>query len=1042
MLNIAPTGVLANAAISSVVSGSGASLDEGLSTRDGEIKINFAQAMDSSTFTADNVNLESITRGTAIDFGEVGTFPEAANRTYLFPTEEAFGEGTYWFDFSGALQKVEMGFNNSVLLYGRSFLDNGSSNDHFRVWIQRLDAGNGGTYRVYWSAGNYNNYVNVSDASVRNFDLKLKMTLTETTNNIDVYYNGAKLNSSPISGSLNKPALAGAVRSGIAVFCYTPGGEYDRHVYFGSMKCAKGETEATATPIANYDFTNLSSLEELGIDLPEPPSGTSYLRLAQDAEYMQDIAYRGSLSADGMTYTMQVDDIADGTNCRLSLSGLKDAQTGAAIADTAIDFIASDSVSSGKNYAHIKAGAGYDLDENPVLYYKNQKVVVEFDEPVSSVDTGDIVVGKYEKTDVTKFKYTAARTENQYGYLTSTEAKAHDPSKNVVFEVNMRPYNIGENASGWFRIYVGSKYYQMGYNNIQGGKYVQMSNTPGQLVESGEWYNFKTILKPTGYDFYMNGKLVGSASPGGYDFAGDLKYEYGSYSTTNAELEYDVKDARVYYEDGSEELISVKYDSTYNGLPSDIYCTVSTIKDEIIISDKLAAEPVLSADGMSCEIRLPELEKNADYAVIIDGIDGIASKTSIFRTDEYFSVDGLFSVSDITDAGGRSLVDIPYLSNKAADFRINVNGAQIDEGTITSDTVNLVKFERDDMAYINQTVQNKNNPYGKTVNDTISTHSKTKPVIIEVNMIPITAQGASNFYFNIAAGTKDDGTANGNAQLSYNNNQISLANGTKTNISDGKLHNIRVKIDADQAYLYVDGINTYNNSNMNYNGNITMTNSFYSTAIDAGTDKLEAYIKDIKVYEEGEEDAPFVYHSVKTDGFALLCENPECSLKSVEYGETDVEAKLAYENNAISVKPVKALGYLAKYRLNITDGLRDTNGISVVNPVQTEFTAVYSEHIYADNLKVTKTDTGYEGEYKIVNFTDTAESAVVILAIYDGNGLLDAIKKTVQVAANSESTDNTVVYTADKAIPDNARAVLYVWEDLTNILPVSPATIK
>ena len=1035
--------VFADTTITSVVSGNGAALTDGISSKDGEIKISFAQPMDKNSFTGDTVSLKSITKGTAIDFGEVGEFEAANSATYLFPTTEAFGKGTYWFDFSGAIKNVEMGFMNSVLIYGRSFSENGASSDHYRLWFQRLDAGNNGGYRVCWTANDYNNYVDVSGSSVKSFDLKAKMTLTAQTNEMDIYFNGIKLNSAPIKGSLNGAALADAVSSAIAVFCYTPAGSYDRHIYFNSMKCSKGETQDTAEEIANYDFTALSSLDDLGISFPSVPENTSYLRLTEDAESGEDIAYQGNLSPDGMTYTMKVADINDGASCRLSLSGLRVAMTQTVIDDMVVDFTASDSISSGRLYAHVKAGAGYDLDENPVLFYKNSKIITEFDKEVSADDVKNITVGRCEKSDAVKFKYTAPRTTNQFGYCAMGDSVAHDAGKNVVYEVNVRPYSIGADAGGWFRIYVGANMYQLGYSLIAGQQYFQMYPFGGQLVQSGQWYCFKAVLKPSGIDFYMNGKYIGTEKPDGYDFSGNLKTEHGSYALSNGDLEYDVKNIKVYYEDGSGDLITENFDRNYNKLSSDMYCTVSSIKDEIMITDKISASPVLQPDNRSCVTELGKLQKNADYAVVIDGIDGIVPKTTIFKAAEYLAVDGLFSISGITQADGRLLNEIPYLSSKSADFKINLSGAA-DESTVTKDTVKLEKFITEDMAYINQTVKNNKTPYGKTVDDKITSHSKTKPVIIELNMIPIAALENSNLYFNITAASPENAGQNGFAQLSYHDNKISFGNAGHTDISDGKMHKIQVKLDADKSYLYVDGIEKSSCESVSCNGEIMISNGFYSVAEQEGTDKLEAYIKDIKVYEEGAENSPIVNHSVQADAFAGMVENAECTIaKDIEYGNTEVDAQIKFENNSISVKPVKAFDYLSNYRVAVTDGLKDISGASVINPVEMDFVAVYSDNIYADNLKLTKTQTGYSGEYRIVNFTDTAASAVVILALYNGNGLLDMTEpKTVAVDANGKSSDNTIVYSSDIALGDNVTAVLYVWENMNNILPVAPITVK
>ena len=1041
-LSLVPAAIADSSAVTSIVTGTGDSLENGaLAAKDGEIGISFNEEMDETSLNKSSVKLQTVDTGTAIDFGENGTYTKTSGEAVEFKLAEPFEKNVYWIDITGAVRSMDNECANSMLIFARSKSESGQA-DHIRMEINRPSGSS--SYRLYFVKNNsYGRFVNISDEEAKNFNIKVKLDLTSGSM-ADVYLNNSE-KWTGLEGSEKENALDGAVSTSIVVYRYTEvtkGTEktFNRSTIISDILCKKGNAYDTAQTITSYDFKSLESLESVdGITLPSnTPEGTSYVRLAENVEYTNDIAYTGEYNSENNRYTINIPEIEDGKSCRLTLTGLK-TKNGETLEDITVPFTADINADNGKTKVSVESADGYSLEEYPSIGIQNSKLSLNFSNEISGFDANSIAVGKYELGDYTNFNYITPA--NSYPAGSVFQGISHDASRDLALEINIRPQK-NEKGNGYFNFNVGSKLIQISYAAT--GR-ITVTGGGSAPVTPGEWYKVNVVMNSSGYKYYINGNLQ-QAINYSWDFSSAVSLSYGLYLLEEGALEYDLKDIKLYYNDDNTVLNSFELDRNNTNIPQPQLFDYKVVQDEIIINDKLDLTSELSEDGKSVTVSLPDLENNTEYAVNVSGftdINGksIPSKTVAFTAKEYFEVPGFLSIAGLTDASGRELTNMPYLSSKNADFDIKMtDGTSVDLSTLQNG-VKLERFEKEDVLHIKQTKKNSKDSWGVTTQINFG-QSKTKPFTIELNMLPLESKGQSNMYFNI--GNTENRVR---AQLSYYQGNIKLANRGATNIGDKKLHKIQVRVEENSSFFIVDGNQIYENTEVNYNNIDFMSFGFYSIEKEDGIDCLDTYIKNIKVYED--EDSPLYMIDAKNVPQTII-DNPEVSIaKDVELLNEEVPVKLSCSGESIKVEPAEALSYLNTYRVRVSKELKDTNGCTLINPVAAEFMAVYSDKLYAKDLSIATENglpvSGYSGvitgSYNIYNYTGSTENAAVILAVYNGNEMIDAVKKDVSVSGGGNN-EGTITYTAGEALGENAKAVLYVWENMDNIIPIVPQKQK
>lgn len=1052
VLTLVPSqGVYANApTVTSVVTGTGDVLTNGISTEDGEIKINFSQAMSEASFNKTNVKLQSYTIGTALDAGENGEWSQNGSAWYDFPLTEVLTQNIYWFDISGQVKKLQSN-SDTVYIYIRS-----GSKEHFRVSIQRVIVEQTDVYRIYYSKDDYNTFKNVNVSDIENFNLKIKLDLTAGSNVIELYNNNGLLESG-ISGTKNVAVDGSETSSSISLFHYTETGTYDRSVYYSSLKAYKGRDHSTATNIANHDFTNLTTLNDLGISLPQEPEGTSFLRIADNVKQnIQEIAYNGVLSGDGLKYTMDVSNIPDGQNCELILSGLKDTSDNEIVSQT-IGFIADEDIPSGRKYLNLKSGAGYSLDETPILPISNPQIVAEFDDAVTSLADNSISISEYDTKDIMRIKH-----NNTAGYLTvGTYAASHVPvSGDIVFEMSFKPICANENASVYFDIQNAStRLIRVSYTNNQlvcGKNTASGATTSGlnKQIESNKWYTIKVVLDPTGTkdtQYYVNGEAWTTATKGTFS-TNDLKVVFGHYDVSaTPNMDNYVSDMRL---NDSQGVLVEKDFGTATG--SEIGIETGYVREIIRNQDVnrkyIDFTKALSSDHLFCLINVSSLKENRNHKIIIDKIidtngKSIVKKELNFQAKKFFDVSGYPSITGIEGPSGNASHETGFLSSRHSSFNILVSG-DIDDSTVEHG-VFMDKFEKTDLMHIKQKIAKLD--YSNVVENTIDTHSKNKNVVVEANIKPVNVANGGNLYFNIKAGTQKQLTY---TSLTENaNSYFAFDNAGKTSITDSRFYNLKVIIYNDKAEFYVDNNlkHTLSAGVMSYTNDISVNYGFYCPD---NVGALEAYIKDIKVYEEGSEDTPLLNHKMDRNLTSTLLKSTneyECNIvQDYEISNQPVPISALYDNGKIVITPSVALGYLNTYRVRVTKDIEDTDDNALINPLELEFVSVYSDKLLVEESDISTVEnadiSGYignvVGNFTIRNYTSQGTTATVIIALYDGNALAGINTKDVDIGANQTVTDSVVYEIASGKTLENGKAILYIWENFTNILPVSPISQK
>ncbi len=626
----------------------------------------------------------------------------------------------------------------------------------------------------------------------------------------------------------------------------------------------------------------------------------------------------------------------------------------------------------------------------------------------------------------------------------------------------------------------------------------QYAHSKGLDYPRGEWIDVTWELDPTTEEQRITYKSETMEKTSSAEMIADRKdlgsavalalYSYsGADSETGATMDIDFSYIKAYTTDNPTKLL---INENFEGISSveelQNYGTNTTFGNDfnitfknVTVTEEITYEGTLSENNQVYTI-VPEggFEADAKYRLTVSGVKTDANDADVtelvteFTAKNVYEIDGKASVTGMTGKRGTELSTKTHISASDLPFTLNFS-EDTDMSTVNADTVTVNTVKTDGV--YNVATRGGNavaTSYFKLMDGINPAAVSGKTLVVKTRLRIGGTQDGTVLLKVLSANSFDDLSLNEPHAVYAKLGIDSIYTGATVDrvAPYGSIYSPTHSAGIDypkgewiDVTWELDPVNAV--QNMTYKTE-TMDKTASASLFEERVELGSAVALGLYSYSGGDMNIDFSYIKAYTkDAPDKLLVNQEFDNISeitelANYGTNGTNSDLAVSLNTIkmtenlSYEAVKVgnaytvvvpnLKYLGDYCVSVTDGVKDSTGAALVNPMEQTFKMVYSDSLYVTDTGIMQSGSitsnpvvaGTVQYFATVkNYTGQTQTAQLFAGLYAESGQLrKAEKKDISLGAGGTQTFTFEIDTAAEA-GDTVR--VFVWEE--NLVPVCPA---